>query len=173
MILNRFAETYDRELPGFEERLKVLAEEQRLAIKSLTRLPEEAVHAITAAKQEIAHLDKQIREVEAKTVDSGKRFLEAAEEVARTFKEWHFARDAMAYETSNRRKAEAVRKVLAKMMLTFTPTGRSRPTSILTDWEFIPVGMNGGEASQQPRPSPLPLGLQSENYYGLSGCRCP
>ncbi len=178
VILSSFAETYDRELPILEARLKGLREDQRLAIKSLTRLPDEARHAIAATKREIADLDEQIRAVEANTEDSGKKFLDAAEVVAQTFKKWHYARDAMAYETSNRRKAEAVRKVLAKMMLTFTATGRSRPISVLTDWEFIPVGVSGVEASPRSQPSQPPPDSQSGsasagsmNYYVGSGCR--
>ena len=61
---------YDRgNVPALEERLKAMREEQRLAIRSLTRLPDEATHAIRATKNEIADLDLRIREVEAQTVD--------------------------------------------------------------------------------------------------------
>jgi hypothetical protein len=150
-----------------------MRDEQRLAVRSLTRLPDEATHAIAAAKKEIGQLDVRIREVEAQTVDSGKRFLDALEEVAQTFKCWHTARDAMAYETSNRRKAEVVRRVLAKALLTFSPTGRKRPTAVLTDWVFVPVGVNEADASPQRPSESLRLGSPSVNYYRGSGCRFP
>lgn len=179
VILNRFAEVYDQELPALEKRLKELREEQRLAIRSLSRLPDEATQAIAATKREIADLDQQIREVEAKTVDSGAKFRQAASDMMNAFQQWEAARDAMAYETSNRRKAEAVRRVLGKLILSFTPTGRKRPTAVLTDWEFIPVGANG-EVSQLSQPSqPLPDSQSASasagamNYSRLSGCRCP
>lgn len=171
-ILNQFAEVYEQELPQLNERLKALREEQRLAIRSLSRLPDEATHAIATAKREVADLDQQIRDAEAETVNHGERFMAAMQEIAETLKDWQAARDAMTYETSARRKAEAVRKVLAKMILTFTPTGRKRPTSVLTDWVFVPVGING-EASPQSPPSHSPDQPRQRgvNYYRRPGCR--
>ena len=58
----------------------------------------------------------------------------ASKEIVQSLKEWHEASDAIAFQTSARRKSEAVRNVLFKMNLIFTPTGRKRPTSVLTDW---------------------------------------
>ncbi len=62
-IIQSYAEVHARELPEMQDRLKQLHEEQRLAIKSLSRLPDEATHAISVAKLEIAELDRQIREL--------------------------------------------------------------------------------------------------------------
>jgi hypothetical protein len=172
-ILNRFAEVYDHELPELEDRLKVFRGEQRTAIKSLTRLPDDAIHAIASAKKEVSDLDTQIRAMELRAVNWGDKFMEAMEEVAKTLRAWQAARDAIAYETSSRRKAEAVETVLSKMVLKFTGTGRSRPTSVLTDWEFVPVGGTEVEANPRLPCDSLPLGSQSMNYNGGQGCRSP
>lgn len=127
-------------------------------------------------KQLRAFVDAQrmrcVRAVEAQTVDSAQRFVEAEGEIVQTLMDWQAARDAMERETSARRKAESVRKVLAKMVLKFTPTGRKRPTSVLTDWVFVPVGVNGELSPPRRSDSPQP-DSRLENYYRQSGFPFP
>jgi DNA invertase Pin-like site-specific DNA recombinase len=109
------------------------------------------------AKDKVAarllELEEEISDLERRVTDAAGIHDKATAELSTLLDEWNAATEAIDGEMSNRSKAAAVRKVIARMNVTFAPTGRTRPSWYVSEVEIVPVGAdgNGETADRHPK----------------------
>ncbi len=126
------------------------------------------------AKQIIADLEVEIEELQHRTRDFATEFVEAEAEVRRLAREWELARSALSRESSARRKAEAVRRVVGQIVLHFDAAKR-KPADPPARWEIVPAVSQRsptlrGPQDQQGASSTDPTFSVCQE---TSGCRFP
>lgn len=153
-----------------EFRLDGLQARQEELIDTLTKIPVTASRTLAKVQAQIDQIDMEIRDAEAKLENAADAFNKASEEYERISREWQEAQRSVETESSARRKAEAVRKVVSRINLLFRPTGKRRPVSELLAIEWVPVG---AEISLRPQPSPHRTGSQSVSSSRVPGSPSP
>jgi hypothetical protein len=124
----------------WEIKLDDLLALQDTLLERLDKIPATSTVALFRVQAQLDQVDAEIRDTRAKFENAADVFKEASTECDRLGKDWQEAQELVENEASARRKAEAVRKVIARINLTFRPTGRRRPVSELMSIEWIPVG---------------------------------
>jgi hypothetical protein len=121
------------------DRLKELEAEHDRITNGLMNLPPGS-RAMAKMQARLTEVEAQINEVEAKLTNRADELENTRRELLKLATDWQEAAEAVNTDSSARRKAEAVRKVVAKIVLTFKPTGKRHPTSDLAFVEFITHG---------------------------------
>jgi hypothetical protein len=105
------------------------------------------------AKVRLQELEVEISSLRGLLTNQAERYRRFSSEVEELAANWANARKAMDTETANRRKADALRRLIGQIRLTFKPTGRRRPASELTQWEFVPPSPRSGVRGNLHRPT--------------------
>ena len=91
------------------------------------------------AKLRLEELETEIEGIESQLKNHADDYAEAVAEARRLGAQWEEAQAALQSEGNARRKADAVRRVVSKIVAHFEPTGKRNPTSRLVSWEFVPA----------------------------------
>ena len=75
----------------------------------------------------IDELDRELADIESRLKNAADAHQQAREELNRLLTEWEAAREALNNDSTARQRADAVRKVIGRIDVTFNPTGRRRP----------------------------------------------
>lgn len=133
-------------------------------------IPASAKLAVVKMQGRLADLEAEIAEAQFLLTDAEKVFDDAMTTVVTLLGNWRKARDALNGETSARRKAEALRAVISRIVLTFEPTGRRRPSSELKQVQIVPVSQS--HQSDSPPPATR-LETTAQNSDRGPGCQSP
>lgn len=133
-----------------EFRLDDLIAEQEEQLGLLKKLPDNAVRAVARVRARLSEIDAEMADTESKLVNVADDFEAAQRDCQRLGAEWEAAKTALETEVGARAKSEAIRKVIDRIVLTFKPTGVTRPTSELVAVEFVPVNPQHPSGSPQP-----------------------
>jgi copper chaperone CopZ len=130
-------------------RLKELEAEHDRITNGLLNLPPNS-RAVAKQQARLLEVEQEITDTEAKLTNVADQLEDTRRELAKLATEWGEAAEAMHAESSARRKAEAVRKVIHKIVVTFKPTGKKHPTSEVVDVEIVPQGGTGDVTGKCP-----------------------
>lgn len=129
---------YGRELPALKERYATLNAEHDQLTARILNLPSGAKLAIQKASSRLEELERLMEETKAKMTNAADEYSRSLAEFMTIHEEWAAAQRAMTVETSAREKAEAVSKVIARIVLLFRPTGRKHPATELDKVTIVP-----------------------------------
>lgn len=93
--------------------------EQDQLLADTRKVPETAAPALQKLHQQLNVVGGRIEEVEAKLEDGAGHYREAKAKVIRLCQQWADARSAVEQDVALRAKAEAVRRVVQKIVVTF------------------------------------------------------
>lgn len=118
------------EQKGLEFRLDDLMAEQEDQLGLLKKLPEDAVRAVGRVRARLSEIDAEMAATEAMLVNVADEFGAAQRDCQRLGAEWEAAKTALETEAGARAKAEAVRKVIERIVWRSSlPAIRGRPAS--------------------------------------------
>jgi DNA invertase Pin-like site-specific DNA recombinase len=163
-----YRQVFSDERQKAQAQLDQLEREHSRTVETWHELP--TPKAKEKAKARLTELEAEIAELEGQVRNHADDYHEAMREVDRMGENWQAARRAIDTDASARRKAEAVRRVISRIVLTFEPTGRRRPSSIMTGWEILPV--NPQHRAGQPQLG-TPLDPIAQSCQQTTGCRFP
>jgi hypothetical protein len=165
-----YRDAFEDQRWDWENKLDELRKQQDTLFQRMDKIAPTSTNSLARVQAELDQVDAQIRETEAKLVNAADLFENANAEYDRLNADWEEAQQVVETEVSARRKAEAVKKVVARINLRFKLTGRKRPVSQLLSIEWVPVG------AISPRPQPASksaLERMPQSSSQLSGCRFP
>jgi hypothetical protein len=122
-----YRETYQDESYGIENRLGTLRARQDTLLERLDKLPKSATSTLARTQKEIEEVDAQTRDAERFSENAADAYVDAEREFERLSRDWDAAQVTLSGESQNRRKAEAIRRVVERITVTFRPTGRKNP----------------------------------------------
>lgn len=121
----------------------------------------------TKSAVRLKEIEDELSEIDANLVNAADQYQSEKDELKRLAIAYEAARQSLLSESAARRKAEDLKKVVGKIVVTFEPTGRKRPVSEVTKIEIVPANR------QCPASSKSASGRRMPDVSGRGpGCRC-
>jgi DNA invertase Pin-like site-specific DNA recombinase len=115
------------------------AEERELSLAlALNRLPTQS--AREHVNRRLAELAGEVAELRRNTTNAADQYEQALKEFWQLVTDWEAARAALGRDMKARHAAEAVRKVIERIDLTWKPTGMTKPKNYLAEALIVPKG---------------------------------
>jgi DNA invertase Pin-like site-specific DNA recombinase len=139
-IRDVYRELFAQDRDDLQGRWRALDEEHTTLTERVLSLdPANGKRAIEKANARIAVLEDEMKHLEANMVNLAEDFDKRLAQLRVACDAFDAADEALSDESaSTRRKAEAVRRCISRINLTFEPTGKKYPTSRLVAVEIIP-----------------------------------
>lgn len=120
-VADLYMEVFRKDEKALRQEVAALDKQHSDLLRTIGRLPKAATLAIEKTTVELAQIEQQIAAAKEKLTNASIETAQSVEEVDEMLKDWRVAEKSLSHETCARRKAEAVRHVLDKIVVTFKP----------------------------------------------------
>jgi len=166
-LSQRYEQAFYSERPQHEAALADLERQHDAHLDGMMRIPREAKLALEKAQRKLVETEGRIGDVRAKLDNASDAWLDAANEITRQMRDWRAAQVAVTAEAGHRSRSEAIRRVVDRIVLTFAPPNKRRPTHMLRRVQIVAA------SPQSPAWSKSASGPDRMMSNVRSGCPCP
>jgi DNA invertase Pin-like site-specific DNA recombinase len=129
---------FESDEPEFESKKDDLLADQEELIETLKKIPSSAVSALTKVQNQLSAIEGELAKIDDGMVNAADRFKEAKEEWDQLQIKWEAAAKALDSDGAARRKSEAIKSVIEKIVVYFRPTGKRKPAFEVDTIQVIP-----------------------------------
>jgi DNA invertase Pin-like site-specific DNA recombinase len=152
-------------------RLDQIKAEYRAQTIGLVRIKSETQRGILVSY--LAELEEEIADLESRTHNAADAYTTASQTVRELSAAWEEAIGEIHAQTSARRKASAISKVISQIVLRHEPSGLKNPRTVLRRLEIVPHGATGSDGGSQGGNGPKNGGAPQTSGISLETPSCP
>lgn len=140
-VVARYMSRFGDESPALVIMLDELRTEQDELLEAIKKTPSSAVRMLQKIQDQITASDRRIVELEGQLQNAAEGFNQHCQEIAKLNEQWAEALKKLTGETHQRRRAEAIRQVIGKIVVRWRTTNleAKRPTREAEEVYVLPV----------------------------------